>query len=509
MEDLDTLYQRAFEAYRAGQTEASEQRLDELLALAPMDARAMLLKSVVHTKAEPAACLAMVEQAVHLDPFNAETWYNLAVFEAERGRLDIALAGYRRTVLLDPLHANALNNGCELLRRFDRFEESLAWADRQLTLGHASWAAHLNRAICLLHLRRMDEAEAAFKRALALDPERPIIRWELFPFYLFQERFAEAWEAFEQRFAAGHLNGVFQYPFTHPLWRGQPLAGRHILVHNEQGLGDQIMFASALSEVITQAEKTTLVVSGELAPLFQASFPAAQVFASRVGRFAGDHPPPAWLPELGEVDYQIPIGGLMHRLRTHAKDFADPQVYLRPSDDARLRWNKAVAKKLPGANGLRVGLCWASNPALFRLDSSRRATKKSMALETLSPLAAVNDVQFVSVLNWKIDPMPEAFADGRLLDVSSDLRSLDDTAALIGELDLVITVDTAVAHLAGALGKPVWLLLHDFADCRWSLAGERSYWYRDMRLIRQGAPGDWDGVVAEVATSLRALAAAR
>jgi len=508
MDELDTLYQRAFDAYRAGQMGAAEQRLDELLTRAPTDARAMLLKSVVHTKAEPAVCLAMVEQAVHLDPFNAEGWYNLSVFEGERGRMETALAGYRRTVQLDPLHVNALNNGCELLRRFDRFEDSLEWADRQLALGHASWAAHLNRAICLLHLRRMDEAEVAFKRALALDPERPIIRWELFPLYLFQDRFAEAWEAFEWRFAAGHLNGVFHYPFMQPLWQGEPLAGKHILVHNEQGLGDQIMFASALGEVIDQAEKTTLVVSGELVPLFQASFPTARVFASRVGRVAGDHPPPAWLPELGEVDYQIPIGGLMHRLRTHTEDFADPGIYLRPSEDARLRWSKTVAKKLPKTDGLRIGLCWASNPALFRLDSSRRATKKSMALETMGPLGKAEGVQFVSILNWKIDQMPKAFA-GRLLDVSTDLLSLDDTAALIGELDLVITVDTAVAHLAGALGKPVWLLLHDFADCRWSLTGDHSYWYRDMRLIRQTAPGDWDGVIAETARSLKALAAAQ
>jgi hypothetical protein len=198
----------------------------------------------------------------------------------------------------------------------------------------------------------------------------------------------------------------------------------------------------------------------------------------------------------------------MHRLRTRTEDFANPGVYLRPSDDARQRWGREIALAMPAAKGLRVGLCWASNPALFRLDSSRRAARKSMALETMAPLARIEGVQLVSVLNWKIDPMPPAF-EGRLLDVSAELKSLDDTAALAGELDLVITVDTAVAHLAGALGKPVWLLLHDFADCRWSLSDERSYWYRDMRLIRQTAPGDWDGVVAEAAGSLKALAAAR
>jgi hypothetical protein len=163
---------------------------------------------------------------------------------------------------------------------------------------------------------------------------------------------------------------------------------------------------------------------------------------------------------------------------------------------------------MPSGMALKVGVCWASNPALFRLDSSRRAVKKSMTLETMAPLARVKGVRLVSVLNWRIDPVPKAFA-GRLLDVSRDLKSLDDTAALIETLDLVITVDTAVAHLAGALGKPVWLLLHDFADCRWTLSDVASYWYADMQLIRQRAAGDWTGVIEETRARLETLVRAR
>ncbi|HEY5106256.1 MAG TPA: tetratricopeptide repeat protein [Caulobacteraceae bacterium] len=507
MEDADTLYQRAFAAYRAGQPTDAEARLGDLLARAPGDARALLLKSVVHDKAEPAVCLSLVEQAVHLDPFGAEGWYNLAVFEAERGRLAAALVGYRRTVLLDPFHVNALGNGCELLRRFDHFDEALAWADRQIVLGRESWAAHLNRAVCLLHLRRMDEAEAAFKTALAIDPARPIVRWEMFPLYLHQRRFGQAWESFEERFACGHLNGVHAYPFEAPPWRGEDLAGRHIVIHNEQGLGDQIMFAAALAEVIAVAGRVSIVVSPELEGLFKASFPTARLFAARVGRFAGDHPPPSWLGELGEPDFQLPIGGLMHRLRSGAGAFAGAGPYLAPSPAARARWKSLVAAKAPRRKGLRVGLCWASNPALFRLDSSRRAAKKSMALEVMAPLAKVKGVQLISVLNWPIDPMPPAFK-GKLLDLSAELRSLDDTAALIESLDLVITVDTAAAHLAGALGAPVWLLLHDFADCRWGLTGEDSYWYPSMRLFRQAAPGDWAEVIGRVKAQLGDVAAA-
>jgi hypothetical protein len=247
----------------------------------------------------------------------------------------------------------------------------------------------------------------------------------------------------------------------------------------------------------------TLVTAPELVALFHASFPAVRVLPARFGRFAGDHPPPDWLPELGHVDYQLAIGGLMHRLRTTAESFADPKAYLRPSDAARARWARR-----PRGSGLAVGFCWASNPALFRMDSSRRAVKKSMALETLSPLADVAGVRLVSVLNWTIEPMPAAFA-GKLEDLSTRLRSLDDTAALIETLDLVITVDTSVAHLAGAMGKPTWLLLHDFADCRWGLTSARSYWYSDVRHFRQHEAGDWARVVDEVAAELAALAKAR
>jgi tetratricopeptide (TPR) repeat protein len=504
MSEADDLYDRAFAAYRAGDAPQAEQALDALLARSPVDARAMLLKSVVHPKTEPAVCLSLVEQAVHLDPENAESWYNLGVFEAERNQLKAALRAYQRAVALDPLHLNALNNGCELLRRFDRFEESLRWADRQLALGQHSWAAHLNRAVSLLHLRRFEEADEAFLTARALEPDRPIVQWERFSLKLFQKEFKPAWESFEQRFACGHLNGVHKYPFVMPEWRGEPLAGKHILIHNEQGLGDQIMFASAVPDVIAQAGRVTLVVVQELVDLFTASFPEARVLAARMGRFAGDHPPPPWLSELGPVDYQLPIGGLMHILRNMPESFADPKPYLRPSDAARARW----AKRVKPTKNLRVGICWASNPALFRFDSSRRAVKKSMSLETMAPLADVEGVELVSVLNWRVDPTPAVFK-GRLTDLSAELTSLDDTAALIETLDLVIAVDTSVAHLAGAVGTPCWVLLHDFADCRWTLTDDESYWYRDMALIRQTTAGDWAGVIAETRRRLEGLVAAR
>jgi len=486
MRNPNELYALAFTAYRSGELIRANALLDQCLIQAPDMASAYLLKSVTHESQDTPVRLALVEQAVALDPTDPEGWYNLGVFHGERDERDQALAAYRRAVLLDPYFADALKNGCELLRRSGEFDTALEWADRQLQTPSDAWPGHLNRAVCLLHMRRFDEAEAAFAEAKRLAPDRPIIDWE---------RFAEAWDDFEHRFACGHLNGVFCYPFAQPLWRGEALAGRHILIHNEQGLGDQLMFASALHDVVAAAGRVTLIAAPELVSLFTASFPTVRVLPALYGAFAGDHPEPPWLNALGPVDFQAPIGSVMAVLRRTPESFSTTP-YLRPSDAARRAW----AGFDPGP-GLKVGLCWASNPAVFRADSAQRAVRKSMRLEAMAALASVSGASLVSVLNWSLDPAPAAF-EGQLLDVSNRLRSLDDTAALIERLDLVITVDTAVAHLAGAMGKETWLLLHDFADCRWGLEGDRSYWYRAMALIRQSSAGDWAGVIETVVERL-------
>ncbi len=502
--DADSLYQRAFVHYRKGERGEARRALIELLEARPTEARALLLLGVVGDKvAEPATTLALVEQAAYLDPADAEAWYNLGVHEGERGALERALDCYRRAVALDPANLDALGNGCELLRRLEHFETALEWADRRLALAGDNWSSHLNRGVCLFHLQRWAEAEAAMDRARELAPDRPIILWERFPLMLFQKRFAEAWDAFEQRFEVGHLNGVFCYPFEAPLWRGEPLAGKHIVIHNEQGLGDQLMFACALGEVVAQAARTTVVVAAPLVPLFKASFPAAVVLPALYGRFAGDHPVPPWMKDLPAYDFQAPIGSLMAALRGAPESFDLPSAYLRPSQAARDRWADFDA-----GPGLKVGICWASNPALFRQDSARRAVRKSMALETLAPLAELGGVSLVSVLNWKVDPAPAAFA-GKLQDVSDRLGSLDETAALIERLDVVVTVDTAVAHLAGALGKETIVLLHEFPDCRWELEAPTSYWYPNMRLIRQAKRGEWGPVVEAAKQALAARAAPR
>lgn len=492
------IYSEAFVAYRAGDTNSARALARRVLAIAPHHAPSLLLLGVMQDKADAAVGLALVERACRRDPGDASAWYNLGVLDGERGNFAGALGHYRRCLDLEPTHRDALGNGCEVLRRFAQFDEALAWADRRLRLAGDDWRGHLNRAVCLYHLRRFADSHAAFAQARALGSGEPIIDWEHFGLLLHEKQFARAWDAFDQRFAVGHLNGVFHYPFAHKMWRGESLHDKHILIHNEQGLGDQIMFACAVPDVIAMARAVTIVVAPTLVNVFASSFPRARVLPAKFGRFAGDHPEPDWINDLGDVEVHAPIGNLMGILRRTPESFANPRAYLRSSPGARARWATFDARP-----GLRIGLCWASNPALFRADSAARAVKKSMTLEDLAPLADVAGATFVSVLNWPLAQGSSPFV-ARVKDVSAQLNSFDDTAALIEQLDLVITVDTSVAHMAGALGKETWVMLHDFPDCRWEMHASHSYWYRDMRLFRQRTPGDWAPVVRAIVQALRA-----
>ena len=350
---------------------------------------------------------------------------------------------------LDPLNVSALGNGCELLRRFDRFDEALDWADRQLALGAESWAAHLNRGVCLFHLRRFDEAEAAYDAARRLDAGAAIIHWEAFPLYLHQERFAPAWAAFEQRFACGDLNGVHCYPFAQPPWRGEPLAGRRVLIHNEQGLGDQLMFASALAEVVDAAAEVTLICSARAGGAVRRLLPRRAGAAGPQRPFCRRPPAAALAGGAGADRLPAPDRRPDAPAAHHARELRQS-----PPLPAPLRRRAGpVGRTAAGRRAERRRLLGQQPRPLPRLRfQPRRAVKKSMTLETLQSAGRAwpAPCELVSVLNWRVDPTPPAFV-GRLDDLSAELKSLDDTAALIETLDVVVTVDTSVATTSRVL----------------------------------------------------------
>jgi hypothetical protein len=270
-----------------------------------------------------------------------------------------------------------------------------------------------------------------------------------------------------------------------PAWEGQELTGKSILVWGEQGFGDHLQFSRYVAWVARMAARTALVTEPALLALFQRSFPGVEVRAG-VADEAG-------------FDVQAALMDLPRAFGTTLETIPAEIPYLAANPTDVAGW----AERLAGHSGRKVGLVWAGDTHAGRAAGAAVDRRRSLRLAQFAPLAAVQGVTFVSL--QKGEPAAQA-ADPphgvSLLDLTSGLRDFSDTAALIENLDLVIAVDTAVAHLAGALGKPVWILSRHEGDWRWLNGREDSPWYPTARLFHQRAAGAWDEVIGRVATAL-------
>lgn len=506
------LSDQALQAMQAQDLAMAEALLSRALLEDAEDGHAMLVRAMTRIPDQPGLSRALIRAACRRRPADPQTWFNLAIAEKVPANDRASLDHYRRALALAPLDVGALINGSELLRVNEHFAEALDHALRLQGLRPDLAAGYHNAAICLAHLDRHKEADGHFARAIALSPDPALIRWEYHHSLLARQRFAEAWQAYETRFHCGNLVGVDDMAFTVPRWNGEDPSDLHILVYAEQGLGDQIMWASMFAELVAVAGKVSLVTNPLLAGLFAASFPQIEVRSIVDGRDPAqcqaliDH-----LALRHPVDRVMPMGSLPGRFRRELSAFGKAP-YITPSQAAQDYWRGAndcddsLATFL-GSPALRVGLVWASNPAPDRSFSARRARNKTMPLDVMARLSAIPGLRACSVSNVPLVQFAghEAARLTNMLDLAGHLTSLDRTAALIAQLDLVITVDTAVAHLAGAMGKPVWIALHSRGDVRWGKPGTPdSYWYPSARLFWQQAPGDWSELIDRVAADLRA-----
>ena len=479
----------------------------KIMEIEPENPDALHLTGVLaHLAGKQGIALALIEKAVRGNPQHAQFRYNLGVVYGALRRSEVAVTEYREAARLEPGHASAwLNLGNGLLEA-DDLDGAIAAYERHLQNKPNDPAATLALAIALYSARRFTLAAPQYERSVALAAADARAHWEHAHLLLMTRDYVRGWEEYEYRFAAAGSN-VWNYPYPFPRWDGEPLAGKTIILHGEQGLGDEIMFASVYLEVMADAKHTIICCQPHLAPLFRSSFPGATVHQQlRADEDAWTHRPVPWLNTTAPIHCQIPFGSLARIRRRTAVDFPQHKGYLK-SDVAKTRvW----AAKLGALKGLRVGLCWAANPAIQDAVAARRSRKKSLTLQVLEPLAAVEGPSFVSLQTWEAarqvaDAAPATRA--RILDVSGDLQDFSDTAALMLNLDLIITVDTSVAHLAGALGRPVWILLPWQADWRWHDTGDTSEWYPSAQLYRQPVLGDWASVVERVKKDLRRKAA--
>jgi hypothetical protein len=406
-----------------------------------------------------------------------------AGFEAEqRGELEAAAGLYRQALAAQPRMLEAHVNLAGLAWRLEDFEATLAHAQEALAIAPTHAYAQRIAGTAYLNLNRVAEAEQHLRRALQLQPDYPAARLDLAFTLLLAGRLEEGWQWFAQRWGEG---GLPRPEFYRPAreWPGPavPLEGEAIAVYGEQGRGDVLQFLRYIPRLQALGARVFAVVRPELAPLVEASFPGVACWAP--GRPL-------------QVQWHAALMDLPLRFGTTLQDMPAQVPYLRPPAAARARWADRMA---PWQDRFKVGIAWSG--AAGQANNRNRAVPLSLLL----PLARLPGVQCFSLQKadaggWT-DVQP---ADGEIVDFSAEWEDFGDSAAFIERLDLVVSVDTAPAHLAGALGKPTWILLGPNADWRWLLRREDSPWYPTARLFRRGLGEARPEQAARMLAALRA-----
>ena len=415
-------------------------------------------------------------------PQSADAWQLLASARLAQGDPAGGLAACRNALVAAPAHAEAQSTLELAFYRQGRFASAVLAARRALVLRPALASEHNNLGVVLQAAGRTAEAIEAFREALALCALHPPAWYNLATALLAQGRFAEGWAAYEWRWK-GAIKGLTARSFPQPAWQGEPLQGKTLLVTAEQGLGDTLQFSRYLSLLARRGGRI----------LFECPVPLLRLLATlpdqdRITLIPQGQPLPPF-------DLHMPLLGAPLRLETTLASIPAAIPYVAASPADRLRF----AERLADVRVPRIGLVWAGAPHLNDPATIAVDRRRSLSLARLGPLLEMTGLRFVSlqtgVAALEQEQLPR---DLRPLDLMDQVTDFADTAGLVANLDLVISVDTAVAHLAGAMGKPVWILSRFDGCWRWLEGRSDSPWYPSVRLFRQPAPGDWASVIEDV-----------
>lgn len=534
----------AFET--AGRRAEAKACYEQALVLVPGHAQASFnLARLYHEQGDLLHAEPWYRHSLSVRPDYPEAYNNLGNLLREQGKIEAALASYRRAIALNPKSASIQNNLANLLRDAGQFEEALHCYTTALRLQQDFLPAALGCAETLQQVGRrrasvrmleqmvqalpqnvevrralaealrqcgalaraaeqarlaltmaprdaesyfvlgntlydaalLDDAVGCYEEVLALQPEHARAHLNLAITLLKRGEYERGWQQYEWRWKV--KNGeAHRRDFSQPLWRGEALDGRRILLHCEQGLGDSVQFLRFLPQVRARGGRIVLELPRGLVRM------AGEIEGLEACVVHGN-PLPCFDVQLPLMSLPLVLG-----LRSEAIPAAVP--YLPIPASAR---EQAMRRNWP-AGDRRIGLVWAGNPT----QSNDRW--RSMPFTALAPLCNQTGMRFYSL---QVGAAAQQCDRARVADLTAEIGDMADTAALIEQLDLVITVDTSVAHLAGALGRPVWVLLAHNADWRWGVEGEHCPWYPTARLFRQSALGDWRTVVDAVASALRSL----
>jgi tetratricopeptide (TPR) repeat protein len=420
--------------------------------------------------------LLLSQNALKRNPDSFAAWksHSLALFGI--GRFSEALDATDALIRLQPLMAEGYLWRARVLSRLGQPEAALMAAEKARSLAPEDHAKHDAYGNGLIKLNRLEEALAAFGQALKLKPDDADTRWNRALALLQLGRFQEGWREYEYRIPRHKNEAVRQFPT--PAWRGvEPLKGQRLFLYWEQGFGDTIQFSRYALLAAAAGAQVTLSVQEPLRRLFREFDPAVTVIG------------PKEQPD--SFDLHCPLLSSPLAFDTRLETIPSwSGGYLKSPDAEAAYW----AQRLPAARR-RIGLVWSGNP------KHGNDFNRSVPLSRFLPLFRSADA-WVSLQKDLPESDEASIHATGILNFGSEISDFADTAALISALDLIISVDTSVAHLAGALGKPIWLMLPFAPDFRWLLDRRDSPWYPRMRLFRQDRPGDWDGVVAQISATL-------
>ncbi len=423
----------------------------------------------------------LIQQAIAVSPAVAEYHSDLGVALMADGRLREAMAAFRQAAAIKPDHLPAIYNLGNALKAAGQLDEAVTEYRRALAVSSDCFQAHNNLAIVLRLQGCCDQAVIAYRDALRLQPDNPEIHWNLAISLLLQGKLQEGWPELEWRWDCKWARP--RRDLAQRQWTGDDPAGRTILLHADEGFGDTIQFIRYAPLLAGRGARVVVECQPELKRLLLGLAGAQQVLAE------GEPLPP--------TDLHCPLLSLPLAFGTTLETIPAAVAYLTPDANSVETWR---ARLSADPARLKVGLVWAGRP------THQDDPNRSVLLPLLAPLAEVPDVSYYSLQKGVAAQQAQNPPCGwRVTDCTADLADFADTAALIANLDLVIAVDTAVAHLAGALGKPVWVLLPFSPDWRWLLGRSDSPWYPTLRLFRQPRRGDWTGPIEEVARELRGV----
>ncbi|TDR32211.1 tetratricopeptide repeat protein [Hydromonas duriensis] len=446
------------------------------------------------------------------DPDNAAYHFNAATYAQEKNDVLRSMMHYQRSLHIKPDYQEALWNYSEQLRLDGHIEMAIDCLHRLIELGEDHYDKFYNRLVaCYALLDEYQERAHALYKKLLQDPTDDVARWGYALDELRQEHFDTGFTYYNRRFESSYLNNAYCYNFPYPLLGEKIKKGQVIVVHGEQGLGDEMMFMSPMNELLAEAKaaqaKVIIACKPSLVRLFASSFPETRVFAHTYREPSQD------IAQL-KVDAHLPMGHLLQRYRKSLADFDNNRHAYFVADSQRTAYFDQRIKiqgreSKDGKRRLRVGLMWGTVSSETVQRFERAASKKSIPLPLFKPfIDLVDDIEFVSLQNKDRGSEAALLPELQMIDFSLEQDDFYDTAAIIKNLDIVVCVCTSVSHLAGGMEAETWVPLIKNPDWRHGLpTRDTSYWYNNTRYFRQTQTDQWSDVIDNLATALRERAA--